>query len=38
MGVERLLDEAGATAGDEVRIGDIQFEYEPEGVSDSGSP
>ena len=37
MGVERLLDEAGAIAGDEVRIGDIQFEYEPEGVTESGS-
>ena len=30
MGVERNLDRAGARAGDEVRIGDISFDYEPE--------
>jgi len=36
MGVERLLDEAGALAGDEVRIGGIEFEYEPEEVSEGG--
>ena len=30
MGVERTLDKAGARAGDEVRIGDMSFDYEPE--------
>ena len=30
MGVERLLAEAGARAGDEVRIGDAAFDFEPE--------
>jgi GTPase len=30
MGVERLLSEAGARAGDEVRIGDAAFDFEPE--------
>jgi GTPase len=30
MGVERLLAEAGASAGDEVRIGDAAFDFEPE--------
>ena len=30
MGVERLLSKAGARAGDEVRIGDAAFEFEPE--------
>ena len=30
MGVERLLAEAGAHAGDEVRIGDAAFDFEPE--------
>ncbi|MDQ4094597.1 MAG: GTPase ObgE [Actinomycetota bacterium] len=30
MGVERALDRAGARAGDEVRIGDVSFDYEPE--------
>jgi GTP-binding protein len=33
MGVERSLDQAGARAGDEVRIGDIAFEYQPEGAA-----
>ncbi len=36
MGVERLLDEAGAHAGDEVRIGGVEFEYEPEEVREGG--
>lgn len=31
MGVERRLEEAGATKGDDVRIGDIEFTFEPEG-------
>jgi Domain of unknown function (DUF1967) len=30
MGVERLLVVAGARSGDEVRIGDAVFEFEPE--------
>ena len=30
MGVERALDGAGARAGDEVRIGDAVFDFEPE--------
>ena len=30
MGVERELDRAGAHRGDEVRIGDVSFDYEPE--------
>ena len=30
MGVEKQLDRAGADAGDEVRIGDVSFDYEPE--------
>jgi GTPase len=34
MGVERLLEEAGAARGDEVRIGDIAFDFEPEQVRD----
>jgi GTP-binding protein len=29
MGVERALDEAGARAGDEVRIAEVAFEFEP---------
>ena len=32
MGVERELAEAGAKMGDEVRIGDIAFEFEPDAV------
>ena len=31
MGVERLLQAAGAVAGDEVRIGNTAFDFEPEG-------
>ena len=31
IGVERLLEEAGAKRGDDVRIADIEFEFEPEG-------
>jgi GTP-binding protein len=30
LGVDRALSEAGAVAGDEVRIGDISFEFTPE--------
>lgn len=30
MGVERLLEAAGAVEGDEVRIGDAAFDFEPE--------
>jgi GTP-binding protein len=30
LGVDRALAEAGATAGDEVRIGDISFEFTPD--------
>jgi GTPase len=30
LGVERALESAGATAGDEVRIGNATFEFEPE--------
>ncbi|HEX2295853.1 MAG TPA: GTPase ObgE [Actinomycetota bacterium] len=32
MGVERMLAAAGAVRGDEVRIGDVAFEFEPEGA------
>lgn len=31
LGVERELSSAGARAGDEVRIGDIRFDFQPEG-------
>jgi GTP-binding protein len=30
MGVERLLEDAGARPGDEVRIGEAEFDFEPE--------
>jgi GTP-binding protein len=30
MGVEKALDRAGAREGDEVRIGEVSFDYEPE--------
>ena len=33
MGVEKELAEAGAHPGDEVRIGDVVFDFEPEGQS-----
>lgn len=36
MGVERLLGEMGAKRGDEVRIGETAFDFEPEGVDDEG--
>ena len=36
MGVERLLDKAGARAGDEVRIGEIAFDYEPDDARGEG--
>ena len=32
MGVERMLQAAGAVRGDEVRIGDTVFDFEPEGA------
>jgi GTP-binding protein len=43
MGVERALTTAGARAGDEVRIGDATFDFEPEPARDqrgriSGTP
>jgi GTP-binding protein len=38
MGVEKLLAEAGAKAGDEVRIGEIAFDYEPEKTESAESP
>jgi GTPase len=34
MGVERALHEAGARAGEEVRIGDTSFDFEPELADD----
>lgn len=34
MGVERALEQAGARAGDEVRIGEVTFNFEPEGRGD----
>ena len=34
MGVEKALAEAGAKVGDEVRIGNAAFEFQPEGVED----
>lgn len=37
MGVERMLAAAGAVRGDEVRIGDAAFEFEPEGTPASGA-
>ncbi len=30
MGVERMLEEAGAVEGDEVRIGEVNFDFQPE--------
>jgi len=36
MGVERALTTAGATTGDEVRIGAVAFDFEPEEESDRG--
>jgi GTP-binding protein len=39
MGVERMLEAAGARVGDEVRIGDQAFDFQPESVdSDSAAP
>ena len=35
MGVEKVLDRAGAREGDEVRIGEVSFDYEPE---NNGAP
>jgi GTP-binding protein len=35
MGVERMLAAAGAVRGDEVRIGDTAFDFEPEGSPDA---
>lgn len=36
IGVERLLEESGAKRGDDVRIADIEFEFEPEGYVGDG--
>jgi GTP-binding protein len=36
MGVERLLEEAGAHEGDEVRIGEAAFDFEPESEGRGG--
>jgi GTP-binding protein len=30
MGVERMLERAGAKEGDEVRIGNVAFDFKPE--------
>jgi GTP-binding protein len=35
MGVEKKLEEAGAKRGDEVLIGDVAFDFEPEGYVDT---
>ena len=37
MGVEKALAEAGAKKGDEVRIGDAAFDFQPESWSDDGA-
>ena len=34
LGVDRALAEAGAKEGDEVRIGDLTFEYTPPWTED----
>jgi GTP-binding protein len=36
MGVEKMLEQAGAKAGDEVRIGQVAFDFEPEKKGDGG--
>ena len=36
LGVERALEAAGARAGDEVRIGEAQFDFEPESGAANG--
>ena len=36
LGVERALEEAGASQGDEVRIGDAAFDFEPESETADG--
>jgi GTPase len=38
LGVERMLAEAGAVAGDEVRIGAIAFDFQPEDAGRGPSP
>jgi GTP-binding protein len=38
MGVEKMLEEAGAKKGDEVRIGEVAFDFEPEKKGDGGAP
>ena len=38
MGVEKALIEAGAKEGDEVRIGDAAFDFQPEVVEADGAP
>ena len=34
LGVDESLDAAGAVAGDDVRIGELTFEYTPAGVEE----
>ena len=36
LGVDRALSRAGARAGDSVRIGDFDFEYQPDAPTDTG--
>ena len=38
MGVEKALHEAGARAGDEVRIGDAAFDFDPEVGTEDAAP
>jgi GTP-binding protein len=38
LGVERMLAEAGAVAGDEVRIGAVAFDFQPEDAGRGPSP
>ncbi|HEV2757870.1 MAG TPA: GTPase ObgE [Actinomycetota bacterium] len=38
MGVERMLAAAGAVRGDEVRIGDTAFDFEPEAAAGEDDP
>lgn len=38
LGVERMLADAGAVAGDEVRIGAVAFDFEPEDADQGAAP
>ena len=38
MGVEKALVKAGARLGDEVRIGDAAFDFDPETIEDDVAP